>query len=262
MKTKPILMSAMAACALLTAPALSLAANHTAQANQVVKFQKNADSATYRGVIKGYQVQTYTFRASKGQVLNAKVTGSNLADVVLYGFDGFQAGEDYTLPQTGEYKLIVVQPRAFARRNAVSPYTLTIGIRNTPQQQSHAQQPESVVATPVAENTAARAKNENGVQREVRFAAGKSSAIYRGRLKGHGYDQYRFQARAGQMLRVKVINGRSAASLYGFDDFVEGVPYVLPSTGTYEVRVTQPRALARKNTSSKYAVKIQIENRE
>ncbi|MBE2895369.1 inhibitor of g-type lysozyme [Pasteurellaceae bacterium HPA106] len=94
-----------------------------------VHFKKGAYAATYKGVIKGSQYNSYFFKAQKGQKLTVTVNTKENAEAVLYGYDNFMEGEAYTLPKSGKYEVRVLQPRAMARRGKTSHYNVTINIK-------------------------------------------------------------------------------------------------------------------------------------
>ncbi|MBE2894643.1 hypothetical protein [Spirabiliibacterium falconis] len=90
-----------------------------------------AESAVtkYTGTIEGDKFDTYHFKGQKGQKVIINVTGKGHAEAVLYGFDDFMQDEAYTLPESGDYEVRVVQPRTFAREGKKSTYELTIEIK-------------------------------------------------------------------------------------------------------------------------------------
>lgn len=103
----------------------------------------------------------------------------------------------------------------------------------------------------------------------VKFKAGASGATYHGKIKGYGYDQYSFYAKKGQRLKVVttgnvdsyLFNNRLADSVnlgeYSSDLDSHG-DYILPYTGTYQVRVMQTRNAARKGKIPNYTLQLTI----
>ncbi len=103
----------------------------------------------------------------------------------------------------------------------------------------------------------------------VKFKAGASGATYHGKIKGYGYDQYSFYAKKGQRLKVVttgnvdsyLFNNRLADSVnlgeYSSDLDSHG-DYILPYTGTYQVRVMQTRNAARKGKTPSYTLQLTI----
>jgi regulator of extracellular matrix RemA (YlzA/DUF370 family) len=86
------------------------------------------------------------------------------------------------------------------------------------------------------------ARKPNGIA--VRFAAGASSAKLHGSVSIGWYDAYVFAASKGQKLVVDGVRSRAALrlTLFGpadaqFADVHAGVPFTLPSTGTYRLHV-------------------------
>ena len=104
----------------------------------------------------------------------------------------------------------------------------------------------------------------------VKFAKKAHSANYYGRIDGYKYDSYKFYAKKGQKLKVKLTGGNVEAYLWGnqlkdsinlgeyspeLDD--KGI-YILPASGEYEIRVLQPRSQARKDKKPQYWMSINI----
>lgn len=109
-------------------------------------------------------------------------------------------------------------------------------------------------ATSLANASASDCKITN-----VQFKKGAYSASYNGNIKGWQCMSYKFSAKQGQVLNVHLsTKGNAEVVLYDDYDFVQGQPYTLPKTGTYEIRVLQPKASAIKNKVSSYKVKIEI----
>lgn len=97
--------------------------------SRAVQFARGAHAASYTGRVRGYNYDTYYFTARAGQVLNAKVNGTNV-EAALYGYDDFDSGSPYVLPESKRYELRVLQPRAAARNNVTRNYRVTIDIQN------------------------------------------------------------------------------------------------------------------------------------
>ena len=103
----------------------------------------------------------------------------------------------------------------------------------------------------------------------VKFKAGASCATYNGKIKGYGYDQYSFYAKKGQALKVVttgnvdsyLFHNRLADSVnlgeYSSDLDSNG-DYILPYTGTYQVKVMQTRNDARKGKAPSYTLQLTI----
>ncbi len=103
----------------------------------------------------------------------------------------------------------------------------------------------------------------------VKFKAGASGATYHGKIKGYGYDQYSFYAKKGQRLKAVttgnvdsyLFNNRLADSVnlgeYS-SDLDSHSDYILPYTGTYQVRVMQTRNDARKGKTPNYTLQLKI----
>ena len=103
----------------------------------------------------------------------------------------------------------------------------------------------------------------------VKFKAGASGATYNGKIKGYGYDQYSFYAKKGQALKVVttgnvdsyLFHNRLADSVnlgeYSSDLDSNG-DYILPYTGTYQVKVMQTRNGARKGKAPSYTLQLTI----
>ena len=103
----------------------------------------------------------------------------------------------------------------------------------------------------------------------VKFKAGASGATYHGKIKGYGYDQYSFYAKKGQRLKAVttgnvdsyLFNNHLADSVnlgeYSSDLDSHG-DYILPYTGTYQVKVMQTRNDARKGKTPNYMLQLTI----
>jgi hypothetical protein len=120
----------------LTALVLLGSANQVgAQTRARVRFARGASSATLRGRVTGYKYADYIIGVRAGQTLKLKLETGGSAEFVLFapsgeningGIDGIQFTVETEF--TGDYKIRVLQPRAFARRHNASNYTLRISI--------------------------------------------------------------------------------------------------------------------------------------
>ena len=124
----------------------------------------------------------------------------------------------------------------------------------------------ALVASPVvlaATNNAEKTVN-------VQFQRGASSANYEGKLTGYKYHDYKFRARKGQKLTVGLTGGNVEPYLFhrNLSDSVNvdknspevdaNGAYVLPYSGRYTLRISQPRAFARDGKTQQYGLKIAI----
>lgn len=104
----------------------------------------------------------------------------------------------------------------------------------------------------------------------VKFAKGASSANYAGQLKGTKYDIYTFTAKKGQKLTIKATGGNVDTYLFGAHiadsvnvgqyspELDNNGAYTLPASGTYQLRVLQPRSQANQGKQPKYNLQIAI----
>uniref|UniRef100_UPI00189B4462 g-type lysoyme inhibitor PliG n=2 Tax=Gammaproteobacteria TaxID=1236 RepID=UPI00189B4462 len=96
--------------------------------------------AQYSGEIKGYDYDTYTFYAKKGQKVHVSISNES-ADTYLFG-PGIDDSVDlsryspeldsngqYVLPDSGKYELRVLQTRNDARKNKTKKYSVDIQIK-------------------------------------------------------------------------------------------------------------------------------------
>ena len=103
-------------------------------------FSKGHSSAQYSGEIKGYDYDTYTFYAKKGQKVHVSISNEG-ADTYLFG-PGIDDSVDlsryspeldshgqYSLPASGKYELRVLQTRNDARKNKTKKYNVDIQIK-------------------------------------------------------------------------------------------------------------------------------------
>ena len=108
--------------------ALLTSTSFAAGKNVNVEFRKGHSSAQYSGEIKGYDYDTYTFYAKKGQKVHVSISNEG-ADTYLFG-PGIDDSVDlsryspeldshgqYSLPASGKYELRVLQTRNDARKN-------------------------------------------------------------------------------------------------------------------------------------------------
>lgn len=103
-----------------------------------VKFAKGKSSATVKGRIQGFEYIDYIVGASRGQTLTAKLSSaSQWAQFVVFdsneeNLEGSIGDTDFKtkLPQTGDYVIRVLMPRAEARRKgSMADYSLWIEIK-------------------------------------------------------------------------------------------------------------------------------------
>ncbi|MFV5592058.1 PPC domain-containing protein [Acinetobacter variabilis] len=116
------------------------------------------------------------------------------------------------------------------------------------------------------------ANDNNNIRKTivVKFAKKAYSANYYGKIDGYKYDSYKFYAKKGQKLKVKLTGGNVEAYLWSnqlkdsinlgeyspeLDD--KGI-YILPASGEYEIRVLQPRSQASKDKKPQYWMSINI----
>ena len=119
-------------------------------------------------------------------------------------------------------------------------------------------------------HTTHQAASNTGKTVTVKFAKGASAANYSGQIKGTKYDTYTFTAKKGQKLKVKATGGNVDTYLFGahIADSVNvgqyspaldnNGAYTLPATGTYQLRVLQPRSQANQGKQPKYNLQIAI----
>ena len=129
--SKPIFM------ALALAVAMPVAAQ-AAGKSQTVQFASGQSDANYRGSVRGYDYDRYTFNDQQGQLLNIRTDGSNPHIVAVVNYLGKGDGallqtQDQVLPYSGRYEVRVMQTRNGARKsNQARPYVLNIAITGTP----------------------------------------------------------------------------------------------------------------------------------
>jgi hypothetical protein len=103
----------------------------------------------------------------------------------------------------------------------------------------------------------------------VRFPSGATSASYTDSFSGYGTIDYKFDAKAGQSLTAEITSSdqnkailtvmRNGVAVDDDSSMVQGWTGLLPSSGTYVIRVGQMRNDARNgNTPVKFGLKIRI----
>lgn len=110
--------------------------NAAAQTVSRVRFARGTSSTSIKGRIAGYKYVDYVVGVRRGQTLSFTLTTGGSAEAVLFtdteqnvpDGDSVREYSDQTA-YTGDYKIRVLMPRAFARRGAVSDYTLRISVR-------------------------------------------------------------------------------------------------------------------------------------
>ena len=98
--------------------ALLTSTSFAAGKNVNVEFRKGHSSAQYSGEIKGYDYDTYTFYAKKGQKVHVSISN-----------EGADSHGQYSLPASGKYELRVLQTRNDARKNKTKKYNVDIQIK-------------------------------------------------------------------------------------------------------------------------------------
>lgn len=116
------------------------------------------------------------------------------------------------------------------------------------------------------------ANDNNDIRKTVvvKFAKKAYSANYYGRIDGYKYDSYKFYAKKGQKLKVGLTGGNVETYLWGSQlknsinlgeyspELDDNDIYILPASGEYEIRVSQPRSQARKDKKPQYWISINI----
>lgn len=108
-----------------------------AQTVKRVQFAKGARSVKINGTVSGYKYVDYIIRAKARQVLFLELSPSGKAEMVIFEPSGDNmpdaAGISAITTQTdatGDYKVRVLMPRAYARRNTISKFTLSVKIED------------------------------------------------------------------------------------------------------------------------------------
>lgn len=116
------------------------------------------------------------------------------------------------------------------------------------------------------------ANDNNDIRKTVvvKFVKKAYSANYYGRIDGYKYDSYKFYAKKGQKLKVGLTGGNVETYLWGSQlknsinlgeyspELDDNDIYILPASGEYEIRVSQPRSQARKDKKPQYWMSINI----
>jgi hypothetical protein len=109
--------------------------------------------------------------------------------------------------------------------------------------------------------------------REVQFAKGSTTAVLKGKISGRNYIDYRLRAGAGQRMKVGM-QGSNLANYFNvlppdsgnsgmYNSSISGNNFevLLPTDGSYTVRVYLMRSAARRNESSNFTLSIAIEGK-
>ncbi|MCW9709950.1 hypothetical protein L5B71_03460 [Avibacterium sp. 21-586] len=97
------------------------------------KVEKSIQSEEFthqvKGKISGYDFDSYKVAGKKGQLLTLTLNTNGDAEAFLFGYDDYVYGQSYTLPETKEYEVRIVQPRNSARKGKTADYDLTIQVK-------------------------------------------------------------------------------------------------------------------------------------
>lgn len=105
-------------------------------------------------------------------------------------------------------------------------------------------------------------KNPTPVEIQVSFSSEKKEANYTNTFKGDAFHTYKFNAKAGQLIDVKIesTNDQAITVLYGLDDYVEGETYQVKEDQEIELRVLQMRNFARRGDEVKYTLHVTLKD--
>ncbi len=109
--------------------------------------------------------------------------------------------------------------------------------------------------------------------KEVQFAKGSTTALIKGKITGRSYIDYRLRAGAGQRMKVGMQGSNLAnyfnvlppdsenSGMYNSSTGGNNFEGLLPTDGTYTVRVYLMRSAARRNESSSFTLSVSIEGK-
>ncbi|MFI0395302.1 hypothetical protein [Paracoccus jiaweipingae] len=204
-----------------------------------VRFQSGSDHGTVRGTVSGYDTCDYTLTARKGQVLSVDMGRSgNVEAHVVAPVEHMLAAEDLVLPQSGQYTIRVLQPRAMARKGKAADFAMTVRVRNG----------ASAAAAPVSQ-PATKAGSTAGTICEGSGAFVDGTANMSGRIMGSGTCTWTFNGKKGQVVTpmMDAPAGFEAWITAPVNELlVADQPLTLTQTGTYTVTAGLTRNAARK----------------
>lgn len=125
---KTISKAFLAAAALGTAMA-AFAGDLAPASHKNVQFAKGANQAVYKGAVKGYDYDSYTFYANKCQVASVEVLNAPHIEAYLLTDKGDNLESlEKCLPYKGKYEIRVMQTRNKAREGQKRNYSMRLTI--------------------------------------------------------------------------------------------------------------------------------------
>ncbi|MBW4691992.1 MAG: serine/threonine protein kinase [Lyngbya sp. HA4199-MV5] len=204
----------------------------TSRSPQRIQFARGKSTAVLRGNLQPTEVQPYVLQASQGQIMTVTLQGTETSmNILRSNQDAIDAASYQTHSWTGQ---LPADDRYTIQVSGTGAYTLEIAI------------------TPLARSSQA------SIQR-VTFAPGKSGTTVTGQLLPNQIQRYLLQAKRGQTLDVKVLQGNAGISaiapngqrLSGGTNGTKSWQGRLPQEGDYTLEVTA-------NTPGGYAIALEV----
>lgn len=227
-----------------------------------VSFAKGASSAELKGSVKGYDVCEYTLRAQKGQVMNATLSTKGNLDAIVYApVEHDFASGPLTLPQSGQYTIRVLHPRATARKGGTDTFKMTVSIKSAGTKAS-----APVVASAASAIAGAKAqptKATKPTQKPARKGAQcEGSGIWRhgvammsGSVAGDNGCDFNVTLNKGDEIVSRLVApaGIEAWLTKGSESYVvdDASPITITESGDYTLHVGLTRNAARKGEGAK-----------
>ena len=152
----------------------------TSRPPQRIRFARGSVTTSLQGTLQPTEIQPYVLQASQGQIMTVTLQGSDaVMNVLRSNQDAVNAAAYQTRSWTGQ---LPTNDRYTVQVSGTGAYTLEVAI------------------TPLASAIQAQ------IQR-VTFASGKAGTTVTGQLTPNQIQRYLLQAKRGQMLGVKVLQG-------------------------------------------------------
>lgn len=205
----------------------------TSRSPQRIQFARGKSTTVLRGNLQPTEMQPYVLQASQGQIMTVTLQGTEaVMNVLRSNQDAIDTASYQTRSWTGQ---LPADDRYTIQVFGIGTYTLEIAI------------------TPLARSTQAF------IQR-VTFAPGKTGTTVTGQLVPNQIQRYLLQAKRGQTLDVKVLQGNAGISAIapngqrlsgGSATSTKSWQGRLPQEGDYTLEVTA-------NAAGSYAIALEV----
>ena len=153
---------------------------------QRIRFARGQVATNLQGILQATQIQPYVLQASQGQIMTVTLQGADaVMNLLRSNQEAIDAASYQTRSWTGQ---LPADDRYTIQVSGTGTYTLEVAI------------------TPLAGLTHEQGSTHEQIQR-VAFAPGKTGTTVTGQLEPNQIQRYLVQAKRGQRLGVKVLQG-------------------------------------------------------